>query len=525
MSSTTDRLTALPSLVLTEIFVQLETEHSIRGLIRAHPSMIWLYHRYERGILERILTNLLADDVEGLIRKDALAIMEFNTAEGHSYSQYRGRDFEIQHFQWPEWADSPTLGDLRQLHRLLSRVIIFVEDYISKATSDYPPRAYLGLPDLLTGKPSFMGSLLDTRMVAFTNLTRPERYRLLRHFVKYEFLCNLYKTRKNRDNFRHQFHGFIAFGTPHAPDPKLLLSVHEYYASLYGAVSAHCTDAWLPSVPSSLTLEGVMNLSASDCRPLVYPDNLFFDHNEYMSDLGYRDLGLAEELAGLGLDLLTSVLSRLRMDKGKGKTYVKFWLQKLHNPSLEFDPWIRRHYVVRYDEEAFAYTELLIPARVSCPALFPPEPLASCLPALNNQLLLGSDIDETYGAWVIHESQVLMYRQRAWGFFDDQRLYSNTVSHFPDLFELYMAISPLVDVFIRLDAKFGGDVGLQHEHRQLREQRRRRSQLWQDYWARRRADEPFLDDDERYDNMKEFRFFTGGPAPQQLPTTWTAYDD
>ncbi|CEI39977.1 hypothetical protein FVEN_g2239 [Fusarium venenatum] len=123
-----DRLARLPNLVLTEIFVQLETEYSINGLIRACPSMLWLYHQYEQGILERILTNLLTNDVEGNIRKDALAIMEFCIPDGCHESEYRGSEFKMDTFHWPEWTESPTRGDLRKLHRLLGRVIIFGED-------------------------------------------------------------------------------------------------------------------------------------------------------------------------------------------------------------------------------------------------------------------------------------------------------------------------------------------------------------------------------------------------------------
>ncbi|XEU96001.1 hypothetical protein FSHL1_001286 [Fusarium sambucinum] len=520
-----DRLTGLPTLVLTEIFVQLETEYSIRGLIRTYPSMLWLYHKYEQGILERILANLLADDVEGSIRKDALAIMDFCTPEDNLDTEYRGSIFKMDNFQWPEWTDSPTRGDLRKLHRLLSRVIMFIEDYISKATSDYPPRAYLGVPDLLTGNPSFMGSSLDTRMVRFTSLTRSERYRLMRHFVRYELLCNIHKTRHNRRVVTLNFRNFNAFGTPNAPDPKLLLSVHKYYTALYGAVFAHCTDAWLPSVPSSLSLKGVMNVSAPDCRPLMFPDNLFFDQSKYMSDSGHGNLETAEELAGLGLDLLTRVLGRLKTDKGKGKTYIKVWLQKFDNRSLRFNPWIRGHYTTRYDEEAFAYTELIMPLRVLFPPYFPKQPLTSCLADLNNHLLLGKHLDKGSWAWAVHKVQVDIYNQRAWGFFDDQRLYSNIASHFPSLHELMKIVFVDVEFSIWLEEKFGKVIATEHEYRQERERRRRRSQIWQDCWARGRTDEPFLEDDVSYDREEAFRFFDDGPVPQQLPITWAAYEE
>ena len=78
MSSTSaDRLTKLPGEILREIIVQLETKSSIDRLLEAYPSKLKLYSSYERGILESILANLFADDVDDKIRKDVLAIIKF----------------------------------------------------------------------------------------------------------------------------------------------------------------------------------------------------------------------------------------------------------------------------------------------------------------------------------------------------------------------------------------------------------------------------------------------------------------
>jgi hypothetical protein len=288
-----------------------------------------LYNRYERGILLSILENLLADDVEANIETDILAIITCSN-DGEFCRQFKYRPFNLMELQWPEWPDSPQLEDLRLIHRILSRIVAFIEDYISKATSDYPPRAYLGVPDLETGNISFMGNLLETRILRFTSLTRSERYRLLRAFVRYELLCKINSISYDRWTVPNGFENFNAFG---APDPKALLSVHEYYKALYGAVIAHCGDAWLPGLPSSssaTTPEEVTSLSTMHGRPLLYPDNVYFDAEEYEGDTSHSSMGVAEELASRGLDLLTRVLNCLK-GMPEGKLYIKKWLKKLVN--------------------------------------------------------------------------------------------------------------------------------------------------------------------------------------------------
>ncbi|KAH6979260.1 hypothetical protein EDB82DRAFT_248622 [Fusarium venenatum] len=137
----------------------------------------------------------------------------------------------------------------------------------------------------------------------------------------------------------------------------------------------------------------------------------------------------------------------------------------------------------------------MMPLRILFPPFFPRQPLTSCLPALNRYLLFDREMDDNYWVWPVHVFQVRMYRQRAWGFFDDHRLYSNIASHFPSLYQNFKIISSEVEFSIRLECKFGNDVSAEYDNRQERERHRRRSQHWQDYWARGGTDEAFLDDE------------------------------
>ncbi|KAJ4129132.1 hypothetical protein NW768_007665 [Fusarium equiseti] len=185
-----NHLKYLPTLIQREIIVRLGTEHSLRSLFKAYPSMRVHYDHYERSILQQILRTLFPDDEEKNILKDLLTIPEMNNLRQLHYTfngilSYRRRK---------RLSDPADLDELRAVHRLVSRIIIFIEDYLSKATSRFPPRAYMSLPDLSWGTGSkFRGRSLDTKLVPFTTLRRSERYRLLRAFVRYELVCKIHR--------------------------------------------------------------------------------------------------------------------------------------------------------------------------------------------------------------------------------------------------------------------------------------------------------------------------------------------
>ncbi|RBR06391.1 uncharacterized protein FIESC28_11081 [Fusarium coffeatum] len=522
MSSTSDdRLTKLPGEILRDIIVQLETKSSIDRLLEAYPSMSSLYSSCERGILESILANLFADDVDDKIRKDVLAIIKFpkpkeededddeeeeDEEEEEEYYWERTRSINVKKWQWSDWPQSPKIGYLQKVHRLVSRIIEFIEDYISKATSEYPPRAYLGLPDLKTGKTSFMGSLLETRFLPFTTLRRSERYRLLRAFVRYELLCEIHNTREDKWRVPKDYRKFNAFGTPNAPDPKALLSVHEYYIGLYGAVFAHCGDAWLPDLPSFLSSDAAgkatnVSSTAPKYLPLEFPDNLFFGAEAYLKDLGIGGSRVTAELAGCGLDLLTRVLSCLK-GHPRGVEYIKEWLEGfVDGQEYMFEPWIRAQYNPRHDKEYYSvYRELIMSSRFSNELLKSEEENKK----LNNYLSGNDRLGYlSLPRWCrAHKLQLHIYQQRAWGLFDDHRFYPDTTCHFP-------TIENLVDLQ-------GEDDDFEGEIQRKAERRKRRSKHWQDYLAGVRPDEPVS---LTYYERPKSRLFDA-VAPMDLP--WIA---
>ncbi|KAI0535277.1 hypothetical protein GGR58DRAFT_529675 [Xylaria digitata] len=91
-----------------------------------------------------------------------------------------------------ECNDTPS-DDLVWLYRLHSRLLLFIEDYLTKATATDPSREYFGLSPLPLHSQylTYMGHPLSPRFSA-ANLTNPERQRLFRAFLRYELLCKVF---------------------------------------------------------------------------------------------------------------------------------------------------------------------------------------------------------------------------------------------------------------------------------------------------------------------------------------------
>ncbi|EMT74433.1 hypothetical protein FOC4_g10002548 [Fusarium odoratissimum] len=88
---------------------------------------------------------------------------------------------QIEMWKTMELPDTLDLEQLEALWHIISRMIIVIEDYVSKATSECPPLAYLGTLDLLNGSGSyFKGQRLDTTAVRFSSLTGASSQRQLK---------------------------------------------------------------------------------------------------------------------------------------------------------------------------------------------------------------------------------------------------------------------------------------------------------------------------------------------------------
>ncbi|QGI69916.1 hypothetical protein CEK26_002248 [Fusarium fujikuroi] len=84
-------------------------------------------------------------------------------------------------------------GTIAKLYRLFSSISMFVEDYISKATSSNPPQAYLCLPQIANPNRGlyYKEHSFSPRHVTLDELTSSERHFILWAFLKYEMCCKV----------------------------------------------------------------------------------------------------------------------------------------------------------------------------------------------------------------------------------------------------------------------------------------------------------------------------------------------
>ncbi|KAI6766011.1 hypothetical protein HG530_007081 [Fusarium avenaceum] len=320
-----DPFQGLPSLIQTEIFEHPETESSIMQLIQASPSMLRHFLAYKKSTLQSILNRFLKGDTSNHLLRDALGIIyvsDITTAKAYHHGNL---------WQTQELPDPIGVADLQTLFRLFSKVIIMIEDYATKATSTYPPRNYLGLPDLVLGNEAeFKGQRLDTKKVRFSFLSPTERYRFLRAFVRHELFCRVYHPKYwYFTELGDPEDLWARYGTSQSPSLNDLSSVHKYYESVYGALFAHYQDSWLPDIPDQSATQAIeeyakvndgnrVKLTSQD-HEVLFPDNLFFDAGGYLEDLEYHCAGKQSELPFFGLDVLVQLIRFLKTNPDKGK--------------------------------------------------------------------------------------------------------------------------------------------------------------------------------------------------------------
>ncbi|KAF5005107.1 hypothetical protein FDECE_8427 [Fusarium decemcellulare] len=321
-----DSFSNLPSLVLTNIIIHIESEKDILQLIQASPVVLAQYVRYRRTIMRHRLNNILAIDSDGTVLQDAQAIIHFppvNESASMPRSSVRAMFQTLNLWSDKAFANPLTQsdhGDVTKLYRFFCRLIKFIEDYLAKALDSFPSRAYLALPDLTSVVPTmhFKGRAVDVKPVPFGTMKGPEKCRLLRAFVRYELLCKVYHPR-----VWNQIEGSAYAEIVKRSHEKLTLKdyealccVHEYLKGLYGALFAHCGGSWFPDRPTRSQLNtttvnqpvGAKHqdpLSSKDYG-LLYPDSVYFSAQEYSAGV-VREWPIVM-LPCLGLDLLSSIV-------------------------------------------------------------------------------------------------------------------------------------------------------------------------------------------------------------------------
>ncbi|KAH6880795.1 hypothetical protein B0T10DRAFT_581442, partial [Thelonectria olida] len=390
-----DVFATIPPEICLQIYVQLRSKRCIWKLAQASPTVL----QQCMASKAHITRTLLAANLDESMRQDAMAIILYPSLDIAEIDLYK--TIVSKHVglwaaqQLPDPFKEQDHKLITELDKLYSRLLFFIEDYITKATAIFPPREYLCLPNLpSTRQLIFKGLIIGNRFDA-TRLADLEWKRLLTAFLRYELICKIRHPHKRQ--YRLERRDF------QPTEREAIRCVHQYLESLYGAMFAQCGESWLPKSPST--------------RQLLYPDNFYFCADAYASDMGLRSgwRTMAGALACYGFDLATTLLRSAtagRCGRDRLARWFRFCFER------EYPDW----------ECYMSYNGLFL------------DQGANEVEDDNYQLgpglyrVLYPRISHTF----FKSLQLGIYRQRAWVFFDDDRFYpvSSIQPHFPTSNEL-----------------------------------------------------------------------------------------
>ncbi|UPK94945.1 hypothetical protein LCI18_005880 [Fusarium solani-melongenae] len=178
-----DPFSKLPPELRLHILLLLRCKRSMLRFAQASPVILQQYLTSKPYIKRKLITL----DFDDEMIQDAMGIILLPSSDAlGDYSTILHQHhctWSAQHLPNPLTAGDDSLVD--QLHELQTRLLLFIEDYLTKATARFPPREYLCLPDLSPNhtRLMFKDQEFSARFDA-TELTDDERKRLLRAFLR-----------------------------------------------------------------------------------------------------------------------------------------------------------------------------------------------------------------------------------------------------------------------------------------------------------------------------------------------------
>ncbi|KAG5742972.1 hypothetical protein H9Q70_014310 [Fusarium xylarioides] len=457
-----DPFTRIPVELRLQIFSSLQSKATILSLIQASPQMLKQYLGYKSTIIR----NLLERDFDDEMIQDAMAIILYPSLRKARKVKFHF-DAHLLRRKCHKLPNPLVTHDtvlLDQLDKLHSLLMVFVEDYITKATADFQPREYICLPQPTHSQSHlvFKGQKV-TRRFDSGNLSDGERRRLLRAFLRVELGSLVLRTASfERNSFtKRRLMSYMAVGVERR-DEEAIRCVWVYTSSLYGAVFAQCADAWLP---------------VADAPPetgLLFPDNVLVDPIEYGKDVGIKGeekRSAIVSMAQYGFSLIFTMI-RFAIAKPQYTSTLKSFVENLCSFRMDITsddlfgrgmPWGGFHGLSHHTDHR------------------------------NSGSGLVSD-DESWwkylGGKLHHDNggptQYKIFQQRAWPFFDDDRHYPvNTAALpvFPTRYFLEKMARERINDFMSFFEH--GPVSNAQLERKMRELRR--AQKWQDKMKQRQG--------------------------------------
>ncbi|KAF4998676.1 hypothetical protein FGRMN_3002 [Fusarium graminum] len=448
-----DNFQKLPPELRIMILGYLHSQASLSRLIRASPTMLVQYTLHSAICTQDFLFNLAGNE-KGFhdLVQDAVGLINLNEAApnveriSQAIEQWVDKSF-------PNPFASRDSLIIAKIQRLLASTSEIIDDYLRKATAPSPRDAYL-IPFRFTNIDS-----VDTNCFTLDDLSRRERYHLFRCFLKYEIFCKMYHPRV-RLAFREARDGL-------GPrDDEGMACIHEYVSASYGQLFSQLSAKWaLPDV------DNCTGTYPNRPKKPMFPDSMCLSTERYLEDMNLcpqepvdvrgweKEIILRKRILGalslMGFNLLLHLQKTTAKETGQDS--LRSWFHSI------LSEW--RH--------CYWDTEVL---HLKGTAFFEPSWAASgglwvhLLKEEPENDLLRACCAPKSGDGSIHKLalvQLQIYRQRGWVFFDDARLFSNLKAHFPTTCDL-------IEECNRVEYP---------PHLQECEAGRRRSALWQEYWA------------------------------------------
>ncbi|KAF5600405.1 hypothetical protein FPANT_2420 [Fusarium pseudoanthophilum] len=440
-----DPFNSLPPEIRLKILFSITSKFSLASITRASPTMLRQYQTQRN----KIRLNIISIDLDEEMVQDALAIIQFPRERGvQEHKLLHVRD----HLK--RWVDKNFVSPLttqddylfEHLDDLHSMLLHFIQDYCSKATASYMPREYICLQGVQSPSPTtqlyFRGQPITTSFNP-DSLTPMELKRFLRAFLLYELNCKVAEFLGTSPNPGSPLNN-LPKRAIHPSEDDAIHCVHTYVRSLYGACIAQRDDGFLPSGPDGSEFE----------VGLAFPDSFCFDPDLYTGDRGLRGNhhgDVTSHLAKSGLETITQFTRyrfRTSWDNHEFNQELDSVMKSL---SRRMGPY--QHVVTRVE-----------PSDDACSPMYD---------RLSDHITRSNTI------------QLRIYQQRAWVFFDNNRLYP-PATHSRPRFPTQDFLFREADRLIRVN-------GVLEEYSELT-RGKLRSQKWQDEYATRKRELAYKDE-------------------------------
>ncbi|SCN93021.1 uncharacterized protein FFNC_08394 [Fusarium fujikuroi] len=357
----------------------------------------------------------LEAELPGSLLQDALAVANFPSKNPRLHIKKWSKGQLPNPFLH---HDSVTID---RLDRIYTQLAGYIEDYITKATSIYPPRAYMCIPSPCSNvdQLQFRGQPTGIDILRVDTLTALERNSLFRAFFRYELVSKIQYVEDSTEldhidelvapTFRNFSHG----------EAEAFRCVLYYMRDLYGAVFAHYVDSRLPGIPAETPAETGKFVPHDGLR---FPKNICFSSDTFLKE-AFAEKPIPKKLELFGFNLMTRLLNVPRDDRGCPIRLMAEMPMRLKQED-------RFQSLLIYDLFQEAYGFLPISDRHW-------DEWSKIGQALRDN----GSIAFAYGLHGISLSSGLqrkIYRQRAWAFFDHAGYYpkGNVSRHFPTLRQL-----------------------------------------------------------------------------------------